>query len=165
MINIDKLPSNADRFKDLMHFARVVLKICEEAGIRPIAYGSLVFFGYTQDDQLTVDDIDLLVPEKFFETIMKLLAKSSIEYTYSKKWHSILISQDDLKIEIDAIEFWQKDLPDDFEELRFGEVTFKAVSLKSLKTIYWNSSQFSQDVPDDKPAKYREKFETLDRIN
>lgn len=164
VITIESTIPPTPEFTQLVNFGRKVADVCKTTGVEPVAYGSLAYLAYTQDENYVADDIDFLVSETHFDNIAHALTAAGIEYARSQEWHSILILQDGLKVELDATEFWQKDLPSDFANFSINGTTLKIVGLDSLMEIYRNSAEFSQDVPEDKPEKYRAKFEALQRI-
>ncbi len=156
MRTITIYPSNKEHFIKLKKFADETLYFCNKIGILPIAYGSLILFGYTKNDKIVVNDVDFLIPEGAFEKIIKILKKKKIKYNYSKEWHTLQIFKGKLKIELDSIEFWQKNLPKDFEKFNFDGLIVKAVSLNSLKEIYKKASEISKDNPHGNLKKFME---------
>lgn len=156
MRTIKIYPSNKEYFTKLKKFANEILNFCNKIGISPIAYGSLILFGYTKNDKSVVNDIDFLIPEEAFEKIIKVLKKKKVKCNYSEEWHTLQIFKGKLKIELDSIDFWQKDLPKDFEKFDFDGLIVKAVSLNSLKAIYKKASKVSKDNPHGNLKKFRE---------
>ena len=65
----------------------------------------------------------------------------------NEKWHVLQSLKDDLKIELDSIDFWQKDLPQNFEELDLYGKTLKILSINTLREVYKKASEVSQDNP------------------
>jgi len=110
---------------------------------------------------VAVHDIDFLIPENTFEKIIKALKKKKISYNYSEEWQTLQVFKGDLKIEFDSVDFWQKDLPHDFEDFDFDGLIVKAVSLNSLKAIYKRASEVSKDNPHGN----LKKFEVLKKIS
>ncbi len=153
-------PANKEHFIKLKEFAIEIIDMCEKIGIKLIAYGSLVFFGYTKNKKINVNDVDFLIPENAFKKIIKVLDKNKIKYNYSKEWHTLQVFKGKLKIELDSRDFWQKDLPNDFEYFSFDGFVVKAVSLNSLKEIYKKASEVSKDNPHGNLRKY----EVLNRM-
>jgi len=88
--------------------------------------------------------------------MIKILKQKKIKNRYSRKWHTLIISKRDLRIELDSIEFWQKDLPKKFEYFDFDGLIVKTVSLNNLKRIYKKAAEIS-----DNPEKNRKKYEAL----
>lgn len=137
------------------------MDICDEQNLEPIVYGSLAVFVYTNNSKMNVNDIDMLISEKDFAKIIKVLKKRKIKYNHDEKWHVLQILKDELKIEFDSINFWQKDLPQDFQEIDFYGKTLKILSLDTLKNIYKKASEESQD----KPLGNKKKFEALNKTS
>lgn len=155
MILVKIYPANREFFIQLKTFCREILDMCKELGIIPITYGSLAYFGYTKSKNITIKDIDFLIPEDSFEKIIKILKNKKIKYNYSTKWHTLQIFKNDLKIELDSIDYWQKDLPQDFEEFNFDGLTINVVSLNSLINIYKKASEVSKDKPKENLKKFK----------
>lgn len=107
MITVKTHPANREQFNNLKVFCQKFLQICDHLQVVPIIYGSLAFFAYVKDKTIVINDLDFLVPEKFLKKIAKSLSAAKIQSEYSPKWHSIEITDGDLKIEFDSREFWQ----------------------------------------------------------
>ena len=69
-------------------------------------------------------------------------------------------SKDNLKVELDSIEFWNKNKIKT-TDIDFNGIKTKALSLKSLKEIYKKASETSEDNPEGNKKKY----ELLRRID
>ena len=108
---------------------------------------------------MKINDIDMLIPEKDFVKIIEVLEKKKIKFNYDKKWHVLQVLKEDLRIEFDSIDFWQKNLSEDFQKLNFNGIPVKILSLKTLKNIYKKASEVSQD----NPIGNKEKFELLNK--
>ena len=160
MLSINAFPSNKEQFVRLVDFCKEIIDICNKQKVEPIIYGSLAVFVYTKNIKMNVNDIDMLIREKDFAKIIKILKERKIKYNYDEKWHVLQILKDDLKIEFDSIDFWQKDLPKDFQELDFYGKKLKILSLDTLKNIYKKASEVSQD----NPSGNKKKFEALNKI-
>jgi len=160
MLTIKNFPSNKEQFIKLVDFCKEIIDICDKQKVEPIVYGSLSVFVYTKNSKMNVNDIDMLVREKDFAKIIKVLKERKIKYNHDEKWHVLQILKDDLKIEFDSIDFWQKDLPQDFQELGFYGRKLKILSLNTLKNIYKKASEVSQD----NPLGNKKKFEALNKI-
>ncbi len=154
MIIIKIYPKNKELFTQLKAFCKEILEICEQIKVSPIVYGSLAYFGYTKNKETQINDIDMLVPEDSFEKMIKILDKKSIRYHYSTKWHTLQIFKEELKIELDSIDFWQKDLPQQFETFDFDGLIVNVVSLESLRKIYKKASEASKDNPEGNLKKF-----------
>jgi hypothetical protein len=160
MITVKGYPANKKHFIRLTEFCMEIIDVCKEAGIAPIAYGSMAFFGYTRDKNVVIHDIDLLVPEKSLAKIRKLLQKRKIKYSYRASWHGIKVFKNSLVIELDAVGFWQKGLPISFKYFNFSGLIVKTVNLTSLKKIYKRAARISHE----RPEASREKFEILEKL-
>jgi len=160
MLSINDFPSNKEQFVRLVDFCKYIIDICDKQNVEPIVYGSLAVFVYTKNKKMNVNDIDMLIREKDFAKIIKVLKERKIKYNHDKRWHVLQILKDDLKIEFDSIDFWQKDLPEDFQELNFYGKKLKILSLNTLKNIYKKASEVSQD----NPLGNKKKFEALNKI-
>ena len=161
MLSIDNFPSNKEQFIRSIDFCKEIIDICDELDLSPVVYGSLAVFAYTKDRNMKVNDIDMLIPEKDFAKIIKVLKERKIRYDYDERWHVLQILKENLKIEFDSIDFWQKDLPQNFQELILDGRHVKILSLNTLKNIYKKASEVSQD----NPKGNRDKFEALNKIN
>ena len=159
MIQIKEYPANKDFFIRLKFFCREILDLCNQLRVTPIAYGSLAYFGYTKNKTIRVNDFDFLIPEIHFEKIIKVLAKNKIKYNYSAEWHTLQIFNDDLRIELDSIDYWYSG-PRDFRDFDFDGLIVKAISLEGLKLQYKKASEASKDRPDE----YRKKFSVLEKL-
>lgn len=115
MTSANVYPANKNHFIKLKKFCSKILGILSELDITPIAYGSLAYFYYTKDKKIPVNDIDLLISENSFNKIIKVLKHNKIKHKYSAKWHTLQIFEGDLKIELDSVNFWQKNLPKDMK--------------------------------------------------
>lgn len=161
MVKMNKLktyPKNKNKFIRLKRFCRIIIGLCDDLGIKPIAYGSLVYFVYLKNKNIKVNDIDLLVSEEDLEKLAKVLKQEKIKHRYLKKWHTIQIFQKDLKIELDSYQFWSIKLSHS-EYFDFGDFKLKIVSLRNLINIYKWASQNSKD----KPEEYRKKYKALSK--
>lgn len=135
MIDVTTMPKNADHVRRLLSFAGEVLAICDRLGIAPILDSSLAVFAFTQHPSLVVHDIDLGCPEADFDRLQGALEARGIEVR-RKPWHVLQAHRDGLKIDFGAVETWNQDLPEGTEQVRFGDVTFRMVSLDALRVLY-----------------------------
>lgn len=161
MLSIKDFPSNKDLFIKLINFCKEILLVCKEQGVEPVVYGSLAVFVYTKNLKMKVNDIDMLVKEEDFSKIIGALKENGIKFKYDKKWHVLQVLSDNLKIEFDSVDFWQKDLPRDFKELDFYGLTVKILGLDVLKEVYKKASEVSQD----KALENKRKFEELNKLS
>jgi hypothetical protein len=134
MIIIKEYPRNKDYFLKVKKLAKEVIDICKEIKIEPVAYGGLIYFGYTKDKNEAVHDIDFLVPEKEIARIAEKLKDRKIRYRWNHKRHDFKIYKNGAKVEIDAIEDYRgRGKLDNFD---FNGLKVKAVSLESLTNTY-----------------------------
>jgi hypothetical protein len=155
MERVTAYPKNKQNYLGLLKFGRKVQKICKHAGVNLIAYGSLVLLAYTKINNIIVNDIDFLVPESSFKKIINTFEKNKINYKYKPKWHTIIALKGKLKLEIDSIDFWHKNLRLRFRYLDFNGFKVKAVNLDSLTKIYKRASKVSHDNPERNLRKWR----------
>jgi hypothetical protein len=74
MIEIrNKRPKNWEHFSNLLAFCKKVVAICHDLDILPVLSGSLAVFGYTQSQDMTVNDIDLACSELAFPRLSRAL--------------------------------------------------------------------------------------------
>jgi hypothetical protein len=157
---IDINPKNKEHFIKLKEFCYEIIGLCGKIKVNPVLYGSAAIFAYTQDEKSEVNDFDFLIQEKEFKKIISELEKNGVRYEYSPEWHTLQVFKGKLKIEFDSRDFWQKDLPNDFEMVDFGDLKLKAVSLNTLKKIYKKASEVSKDNSHGN----RKKYEILKRM-
>jgi hypothetical protein len=167
MIVLDYVPKNKDRFLRLIEFCKEVLDICSDLGLSPILNGSLAVFAYTKDRNMIVNDVDLACSEKEFPKIISALEERSIRYKL-KEWHVLQIWKDDLKVELDSLEYWYKDLSMVGEILQIDNHRINMVRLKNLKEFYQRGMKDTADkMEDNERRKYealKGKYETLEKV-
>ncbi len=161
MIVLDEYPLNKKHFFKLKEFFKEVVQILKEAKSKPVLYGSLGVLAHTNDRTIEVNDIDLLVKEKYFEKIIELLEEKDVGFRHDKKWHVLQIFKEDLKIEIDSIDYWQPKLAKEYDIIKIDGLKMKILTLKSLKEVYRKASESS----DDKPEENRKKLELLEKAS
>jgi len=147
MLNIKYYPRNKEQFIRLVEFCKIIYDLCKKLSITPVLYGGLAVFGYTKNRKMTVNDIDFLIPQKWFKKLKRILVKQKIKHTYVAKWHIMQVLKEDLIIEFDALEYWQKDLPRYFQSMNIHGLILKTVNLKALTQIYKHASEISKDNP------------------
>ncbi len=135
-------PKNKEHFKRLIPFAKEVIYICKEEGIKPLLYGSYSHLYYTRDKDIEVNDIDLIIPKRYFSKIAKALKKNKIEVIPENgkiaNSGSLIIKRGDLQVELDEPGvISEKDL----EEKKFKKIDFygediNIIRLKDLEKIY-----------------------------
>ena len=157
-------PKNKEHFSRLLDFCEAVVAICSELGISPVLNGSLAVFGYTMHEAMKVNDIDLACSELEFSRIIYALDANEITHEL-KEWHVLQALKYDLKVELDSIEYWMQDLPDEFNTLVIDGHRFKVVSLSSLKELFRRGLEATTSQNDEavraKYAAIQEKYKTL----
>jgi len=161
------LPKNKDRFLRLLEFCKEVLDICSELGISPVLSGSLAVFVYTKNQDMNVNDVDLACSETEFPKIISVLEARSIQYKL-KEWHVLQILKDDLKVELDSIEYWYKDLAMLVETLQIDTYRIHMLSLKNLNELYWRGMEATVDKMEEteqrKYEAFKEKYKALESV-
>ena len=160
MLSINIFPSNKEHFIRLVEFCKEIIDLCDEQKIEAIIYGSLAVFVYTKNSNMNVNDIDILIKERDFKKIIKILNERRIRYHYDKRWHVLQILKNDLKLELDSIDFWQKGLARNYEELDLYGKRVKILSLNGLRKVYKKASEASED----NSVGNKKKFEALMRL-
>jgi hypothetical protein len=167
MITINHYPKNKDRFIKLIEFCKEVLDICSSLDISPVLNGSLAIFAYTKNQDMNVDDVDLACSETDFPKIISALEERRISYRL-KEWHVLQILRDGLKVDLDSLEYWYKDLPMDFETLQIENYEISILGLDSLKEFYRRGMEDRANKTDqDEKIKYealKVKYEALCRV-
>lgn len=136
MTIIEKFPKNKNKFIRLTKFLDEIIEILNQIKVKPIIYGSFAVFTYTKNIKMCVNDIDILFPEKGFNKIIPILNLKKIKYNYDTKWHVLQIIKDDLKIELDSIEFWNSNISKKCEKINLNNKEMLIINLQSLKLIY-----------------------------
>jgi len=130
----------------------------------PVLNGSLAVFGYTQNQGMKINDIDLACSELEFPRLGRALDAKGIA-SELKDWHVLQARRDDLKVEFDSIEYWMTDLPEDYDTLMIEGYAFKVVGLFSLRELYRRGLEATASQSDEvNRAKYlaiAEKYEAL----
>jgi hypothetical protein len=167
MVVLNHFPKDRDRFLRLIEFCKEVLDICNDLGISPILNGSLAVFAYTGREEINVNDVDLACSETEFAKIITALQERSISYKL-KEWHVLQILKDDLKVELDAIEYWYKGLSMVGKTLQIGEYKIEMLNLNSLKELYRRGMRDTVDkTEENERRKYealRAKLEALEKV-
>lgn len=157
MIALVHLPHDKERFVRLMDFFKEVLDICKDLNISPVLDGSLAVFAYTANQQMSVKDVDLTCSEIEFPRVMRVLDEKSIRHV-SKEWHVLQIWQDDLKIELGSMEYWYRDVPNEYETLQIDEYQVRMLRLNDLREFY---KQGMEDRAKKTGENERSKYEAL----
>lgn len=166
MIEILVTPPNAEHFARLITFAREVLEVCDQIGVKPVLDGSLAVFAYTADPSLEVHDIDFSCPEALFPRLQQALESIGIDCRV-RPWHVLQARRGDLKIEFGATEHWNRDIPDRHETLQVGDVQFCMVGIAGLRELYRRGLVDTARQDDDSDRKkhraYTEKLRLLEK--
>jgi hypothetical protein len=168
MIKLERFPKNKDKFVRLIEFLKEILDICDGLGIPPVLDGSLAVFAYTEDQEMNVNDVDLACFETEFPKLINALDNRGIDYKL-KEWHVLQILKSDLKIEMDSIEYWFKDLPIICETLEIDNYKLDMLSLNSLKEFYRQGLKDRLNKTEEhEKIKYealKAKFDALEKLN
>jgi hypothetical protein len=158
IIYLGVYPKNKEFFIKLKKFCKEIIKICKKEGVNPVVWGGLAYFGYTKNKNMIFKDIDLLIPDKKIEKIIKVLSNKGIKYKYINDWHSLVISKEKLRLEIDPFEWYCRDKK--LKKFNFSGLILDVVSLDSLIKIYEKASKVSKD----KPKQHLERFIELKKL-
>lgn len=161
VITLSHFPKNKDKFLRLIEFFKEVLDICSEVNIAPVLNGSLAVFAYTENQEMNVNDVDLSCSEMEFPKIISILEERDIRYKL-REWHVLQILRDDLKVELDSMEYWYKDLPMDCETLQIDNYRVNMLGLNSLMEFYRQGMK--DGVEKVKYEALKSKFEALEKI-
>jgi hypothetical protein len=128
--------SKRKALKKLLDFYKDIANIFDELNLNPIVYGSLAYYYHTRDNSISIHDFDLLIKESSFPKIVKLLDKQrGIRYKVMP-YHSIEIFKDELKIDIDSLEYFLPKKSKATNEFSLKNVTFNIINKNSLIWIY-----------------------------
>ena len=167
MVTLHHFPKNKDKFTRLIEFFKEVLDICDELNIAPVLNGSLAVFIYTGNQEMNVNDVDLSCSEMDFPRIISALEARGIEYEL-REWHALQILKDDLKVELDSVEYWYKDLSMDRATLQVDNYKVNMLTLSSLKEFYQQGMKDRAVKTDvNEKMKYEAlkiKFEALEKV-
>ena len=155
MISIKTSPKNKKYFKKVKKLAKEIVEIYREIGIEPVAYGGLVYFGYTRDKNAVIHDIDLLVPEKSLGKVAEILKDRKIRYHWNPERHDFKIYREGAKVELDSIEGYcgKGRIKDEFD---FDGLKVRAVSLDSLINTYRGACKESRGKHKQHVKRYEE---------
>ncbi len=166
MIEIrNERPKNREHFARLFEFCKQVIAICSDLEITPVLNGSLAVFGYTQNQAMRVNDIDLACSELEFPRLCRALGAKGMAHEL-KEWHVLQVHKDDLKVEFDSIEHWMAGLSGGYNTLTIDGYTFQVVGLSDLRELYRRGLE-ATDGQSDERAKYlaiAEKYEYLLKV-
>jgi len=157
-------PENREHLARLFEFCKEVIAICSDLDVTPVLNGSLAVFGYTQNQAMKVNDIDLACSEIEFPRLCRALGAKSIAHEL-KAWHTLQVRKDDLKVEFDSMEYWLANLPEDYDTLMIDGYTLRVVSLPSLRELYRRGLEATAGQSDEatrvKHLALVEKYESL----
>lgn len=165
MIEVTTSPRNQEHFCRLMSFAREVLGVCDEAGIKPILSASLAVFAYTQNSTMEVHDVDLSCSGSHFPRLRQALEERGIDCRITN-WQILQAVRTDLKVEFDAIEDWMRDIPEHYELAKIGDIQFWMVGVDGLRELYRRGLADTADkVDDNRQIKHQAIEEKLRSLN
>lgn len=127
------LPKNKEYFKKLKPFAKKIILLLKNAKIEPVIYGSFAHFYHTKDKDITVNDVDLLIPKKKSAKVIKILEKEGIPFKAFPGGHALIIKKGKLKVETDPLEDTYRDLNNKLFPRRFDKINFYGIQVKIIK--------------------------------
>jgi hypothetical protein len=167
MITLSHFPRNKEKFVRLIEFFKEILDICGELNITPVLNGSLAVFAYTGNHEMHVNDVDLACSEMEFPRIISVLEERCIGYKL-REWHVLQIFRNDIKVELDSVEYWYKGLPMDCETLQVDNYQVSMLGLNGLMEFYRRGLKDREEKTDtNEKMKYdalKLKFDALERI-
>jgi len=129
-------PANSDSFHELLAFAGEILKLCRELSVVPIVYGGLAYLYYTEDESISVRDLDLLVPESAFPDFIRLLDQQNDLTCKLMPYHSLEVFKGDFEIDLDATGHFLGTRSSKTEQVEIAGMLFHMINLESLIGIY-----------------------------
>jgi hypothetical protein len=119
----------------LLSFGMDIIGICRQIGIEPVVYGSLAYIVHT-DDKVEMNDIDMLVPENYFQEIIDGV-KEIPGLTYKKTdYHSIILLKEEMKIEVDGIEHYAGKFGYSVIKKKVNGFELSVIDKNTLKKVY-----------------------------
>lgn len=116
---------------------------------------------------MDVNDVDMSCSEKEFSKIIRALEERNISYKL-REWHVLQVLKDDLKVELDSVEYWYKDLPISCETLQIDNYKINMLGLGSLKKFYKQGMKDRENrIEENEKAKYealKAKYEALQKV-
>ncbi len=150
-------PKNKDFFKELIPFAKNIIRICKDSGIKPVIYGSFAHFYYTKDEGMKVNDIDILFSKRDLQKLMRILENKKIKFIRcSQDDYSMIIKKGKLKVELDGVGTGYKTLKETslskniFNKIDFYGIKVRMITLEQLEEMY--------------PVAYREANKTKKKV-
>jgi hypothetical protein len=111
--------------------------------------------------------VDLACSETEFPKIISALETRRISYKL-KEWHVLQILKDDLKVELDSVEHWYKDLPMVCETLQIDNYRINMLGLNSLREFYrQGTNDRANKTEENEKMKYealKAKYEALEKV-
>lgn len=155
MITItNERPQNTAHCSNLLALYHEILPVCQSLRLTPLLTGSLAVFGYTRNQLLRVNDIDLACPESAFPRLSDALAAHGMK-SEVKDWHVLQVRRGELKIEFDSLEYWFAGVSTDYDTLVIDDYVFNIVTLSSLQELYRRGLvELARQRDADKRAKY-----------
>ncbi len=152
---LESHPHNSIFTARLLVFFKEILDICNDLNISPILVGSLAVLAYTKDPTIDVNDVDLAIPQSEYARITKILEEKNIEYKI-RNHHVLQAKRGDLKVELDSIEYWFKDISLECEILQISEYQVQMLNLASLTIFYERGveDRFKKSADPKERAKY-----------
>ncbi|MFH1607926.1 MAG: hypothetical protein ABIA78_02235 [archaeon] len=134
-------PKNKELFKELILFAKKIIKICKDNKITPVIYGSFAHFYHTKDENMKVNDIDILVRGKNLVKVTEVLKENKIKFRYYPEHSTIIIKKGKLRVEIDNISSDYRTIKKDALPRRVDKTDFYGIevwllTLKHLEEMY-----------------------------
>ena len=167
MIRLNTFPKNKEHFSKLLELCEEIINVCEQLGVEPVLSAGLAVFAYTKDQEMEVNDIDLSCSESDFPKIREALEARGIKCKVTG-WHVLQVRRNNLKVEFDSREYWMKDLSENYEVLKVGNLQLKVVSLDNLKELYRKGLENTRGKDDvTNKAKHRninDKYRTLSSL-
>ena len=157
MLKINTYPKNKKHVIKLLEFYKELETYFKILNIKPVVWGSLIYFAYTQDKNYEIHDIDLLLPlNRIYDTRKQLEKSGKYTIKFIEDWNILQIFKNDLLIEVDPLEKYIES-DEEFEIINYGDIKLIGVSKKTLKQLYYNAFQISND----KPQEHKRKYENL----
>lgn len=139
----------------LKKFLKEILDLLERENLRATIYGSLAYVIHTKKRDFPVNDVDILVPEKYLGRIKDVLEGKKIKHSYNKKWHTVHVFKGKEKIEIDSAEYWYGKIPRG-EKRNLGGLNLNVMTLNTLKQIYSIAAKKSKEHSKEYYKKYQD---------
>lgn len=158
-------PKNKEQFKKQVIFTKKVMKVLEKNKIKFVIYGSFAHFYHTKDENMSVNDIDILIKTKDFDKVVKGLEKTKFKFKYYKEHDTIIIKENRLRVEVDSISLGypsiKKDmLPRTGKKISFHGMLVNLITLKQLEEMY----PLAYKRTNDNKVKIRKKIKHLENF-